>query len=408
MEKTNSSANHLVAILFFLMGLNFLNYFYYIAILTFVYVFLFSKHSQSDNWLNLNSILGLFFCVFYSIFYTSDQVEGINTIIKIFSYFLGYLTGRMVIKINEEESQISAYIIIFAIGTALLGTLTIFKNIQAYGIFGFERIMPGFWTDDLYGATAQSSLFLILSGISVYVLYVIRQKFLLKLLVVLGILLLLLNAFLNASRTALIYPIVSFSFSYILYTFYFSKKNTRKFITIIIVIVLSFFLYSYNILGIKSLIDEMPLFVRLNAEYNNSIIRDSRLGSYSFFIQHMFEYPFGGLNTINPILYMHNLWLDVYAVSGILAFVFSILFSGGILLNIIKILRLPEVSEGFKVLTIGTFLAFVLLFMTEPVLLANPWFFIIFCIVGGMTDKYYENLNMTKTKIKFDVEYRDN
>lgn len=406
MDKKNIPILKTVAILFFLMGLNFLNMFYYLAIITFFYVFLFSKSSQVNNWLNVNSVLILFFCIFYSLFFPSDLIESknINMVIKIFSYFLGYLIGRIIINNDDaEEFQISNYIIIFALGTALLGTLTIFKNIKMFGIFGFERNMPSFWTNDLYGATAQSSLFLILSGISVYVLLILRKNLVLKFIVILGILLLLLNAFLNASRTALLYPIVSFFLSYFLYLLYFKNKNIKKVVLIIGVISVSFILYYNNILGIKSLVDNMPLFVRLNSEYNNSLIQDSRLGSYSFFIQHMSEYPFGGLNSINPILYMHNLWLDIYAVSGILAFIFSLLFSCGIIINITRLIRNREVSEGFKVLITGTFLSFFLLFMTEPVLLANPWFFIVFCIIGGMIDKYLDILKTGSAKITLDL-----
>jgi O-antigen ligase len=123
----------------------------------------------------------------------------------------------------------------------------------------------------------------------------------------------------------------------------------------------------------------------------------------------MADYPFGGLNSINPIYYMHNLWLDVYAVSGILAFLLLVIFTVRIFIMIYKLVRHAKVGMEFKIFIIGVYSSFFLLFMTEPVLLASPWFFLTFCLIAGMTDKYHDSLDsITRSSLKESFQTNQN
>lgn len=366
----------------------------------FVWVFMVFPSYNLDRTGNINALLILLFCIFYCLFAPSDILYGINAIIKIFSCFLGYIVGRKVISAMDTNAEpVINYIIIFAFGLASFGTLSLYSNIKNFGIFGWERIMPNFWTGELYNATAQSSLFLLLSGISFYVLVILKRRILLKLLVFTGICLLILNAFLTMSRTAIVYPIITFIITYLSYLFLTRKFRLINFVLLNLLIIVLVVVYNHNAWGIKDFVIELPLFRRMHRTEYINLLEDTRFIAYSFFIKNMMNYPLGGLNSINPIFFMHNLWLDVYATSGIFAFLFLLLFTIRIFINLFKIIKHSGVDDGLKIILIGIYLSFFLLFMSEPVLFANPWFFIIFCIIAGMTDKYIDNINRSVINI---------
>lgn len=399
MNSNKQSVNITTAVLFFLMGLNFMNWFKYLAIIIFVKEYLITVKYEVGK-ISINALLIFLFCTFYCLFAPSDILPGIKATILIFSYYLGYLVGKKVIDTeNTNENLIVNYVFVLAFGFASFGALNLIYNLKRSGLYGFERIMPDFWTGELYGATAQSSLFLLLSGIAFYVIVILKKHLFLKITVLVGILILILNALLTASRTAIVYPILILLFSSISYLILSKKIQLKSFLIFILIIGFMFFSYESNLLGIKNFVSELPLYDRLNSPDYIQLSEDGRIGVYSFFIQNMLYYPLGGLNKINPILYMHNLWLDVYAVSGIFPFILLLLFTGRIFINGIHLIKNPRVDDGFKTLLVGTYLSFFFLFMSEPVLLANPWFFVIFCVIGGMTDKYLANIRRTTVSL---------
>lgn len=395
MNTIKQSINRTSAFLFFLIGLNFMNRFYYLAVILFIKVIFFSTNPQESK-SNINAMLVFLFCAFYCLFAPPDVMYGINAVIKVFSCYLAYLVGRKVIDSKDiNEKLMVNYINILALGSATLGTLTLLNNVKRFGIFGFERIMPDFWTGELLNATSQSALFLLLSGISFYVIVILKKQPLLKLTIIAGVCMLILNALLTSSRTAIAYPIAIFLISYLSYLFINKKIQVKSFLLLNFILVFIVVLYEINLLHIKDFVAELPLFERLNGTNYIPLTGDLRFGVYSFFIQNMAQYPFGGLNSINPIYYMHNMWLDAYAVSGIFAFIFLILFTARIFINALRLLNHSRVDGGLKVFLAGVYLSFFLLFMSEPVLLANPWFFITFCLIAGMTDKYLDNIIAT-------------
>lgn len=390
-EPHKESFNKTNTFLLFLIGLNFMSWFYYLIILAFIKIALFSKSSRQKN-ISINTVLIFLFCSFYCLFAPPDVLYGFNAVIKIFSIYLAFVVGRRIVETDGISTKVVIhYTIVLAIGTTLLGALSLISNIRNYGLFGFERIMPEFWTGNMLNATSQSALFLLLSGVSFYVLIIMKKQYLLKIAVFTGIGFLLLNALLTSSRTAIIYPVAAFVISYFSYMFLSKKIKLGNFIFLNLILVTLFVLYQNNVWNIQNVLTQLPLFQRVTNEIYIPLNEDERLKTYSFFVQNMADYPFGGLNSINPIYYMHNLWLDVYAVSGILAFLVLIVFTIRVFILIFNILTNPDICNEFKVFLIGAYTSFILLFMTEPVLLSSPWFFMTFCLITGMTEKYHEN-----------------
>lgn len=99
-------------------------------------------------------------------------------------------------------------------------------------------------------------------------------------------------------------------------------------------------------------------------------------------IHHMFAYPLGWSTMRIKDYYVHNLWLDVARVAGIIPF---------LCLMIATILSVKDVFKIYKAIpTILTtmliviYLCFFISSMVEPVIEGFPLYFYLFCMVWGM------------------------
>ena len=391
-QKHLSVRERLIIFMLFFLAMDFMNLFFFLIVILFFITILIYPTQKSD-FFTINSIVILLFGIFYMIFLPKYLITGFNAYIRCLIYFMGYFVGRKLIRyVDISINVLPIYLSSIALGAAAHGALSNFYNFFYLRMSGFSRQLPDIWSGQnvLYGATAQASLFLLFGGSCYYILFLEKRNYFLKIVYIIGIILLFFNAFMVASRSAITIPIVSFALSYITYMFI-GKNRFKNFIALMLLVCSMAIVYTTNMGGIKSYVESLPLLQRVEA-LNTTLYNDSRFSSYSFFINNMYYYPFGGLNDVNPISFMHNLWLDVYADAGLFPFIFLIIITISVTSHLIKILKMKQIDSRIRSLIIGVYTSILLIFFTEPMIDAAPWFVVLFFIIYGMTDTYQKKL----------------
>lgn len=125
------------------------------------------------------------------------------------------------------------------------------------------------------------------------------------------------------------------------------------------------------------------LFQRLTDEnVANSL---SRLTIWDYFFQQWLLYPFGGRQFGIAAAYVHNMWLDVYYLCGILPFLALVIATVIMLHNLIRYRRLHPRSRTTHILS-NCYLSAFLAFMVEPVMSGYPYIFLAMVLVSGCVE----------------------
>jgi len=387
----SSKKEAFISLFLFFISMNFYNQAYKLIVLLFFLLLIFPN--RRNYFINKTSNTILLFC-FSCFIFTPNQ--SLKEHLYFFLYYLCYVIGQKIVGNSKNINKtVFLYFISIALGCAFHGILSFVFNYKAVGLGGFERQMPDVWSgeDSLYGATAQAVLFILLGGTAYNVFFQTKKAFLLKAIYILSVIFLLLNGIYVASRSAILVPLVSFGMAFGT-NILLSKRKSKPIIisTAIVVLLLSIFLT--NMESVNSFLDTLPLFERVEKTTQTNLYNDPRLNAYSFFLNNMTDYPFGGLNSINPLDYMHNIWLDIYADMGIIPFVIFLIITFHCLNYLLKIFRSKKIDNSVKSLLIGVYTPIFLVFFTEPMIAAANYFVMLFMMILGMTDKYYKRSGM--------------
>lgn len=384
----------LTPILILVLSMNIFNKFFYLVLVLFAVLMLFCF--KEKIYLNVNLLYIFIFCMFYMLF-THSTLYGINNILKIFLYAVGYIIGLFLVKQNgTQEKMITKYILLIAFGACFHGVLNFVINYLDFGFNPPSRNLPDIWTGEIWGATGHNTVFAIFIG-SVYYLFFIQKKFILKSIGLIGLISMILFNLMTASRTVFFLLVFVFIVSLFSQMFITKKIKTK---TILIILISLFFLenmYSLNLFGMRDIIGDTPLYNRLIVLEDSNDIESSRFYRQEIYLSNLYNYPFGGNNIKNQIGYAHNLWLDTYDSAGVFPTLFLIMFVLSVLLNVFKLLKSKYINNEFKVLLIGVYSALISQFMVEPILEGVPWLFILFCIISGMTDQYLNVLKKNRS-----------
>ena len=91
----------------------------------------------------------------------------------------------------------------------------------------------------------------------------------------------------------------------------------------------------------------------------------------------------GGYYFKNSIGAMHNLWMDTYDSVGIIPFVILILYTISIIINLLNLYKNKQIIKESKIMLLGVYIVFMILFMTEPILESGPLMFAFFIFING-------------------------
>lgn len=298
---------------------------------------------------------------------------------------LAYLAGWVTIEsagVKAADAIRKAITAIF-LGYAVHAFLNYSINI------GHQRWeLNDFFSGSFRGATGSGCINTLVLSLAAYIV-ILEEKKIKKIVGLACVVVSLLYAFLLGTRTQfIIFLAVNLVF---LVCFLYEKyglKSAAILIGIVLVVVgVCFYLYTNNVFGIKLYVDSSNLMARYTMGSGLQTADDYRKTSITRGIDNLFSYPLGGLKESS---YYHNFWLDIGRVAGILPFVCMAFYSVVINIHAVRILKKTDIASWFRYLIMCVYLGMQINFMVEPILEGLLDFFLVFTVINGMLECYYQ------------------
>ncbi len=340
------------------------------------------------NMRNVRITLPLLSLVLFSVFYFASNTywHGLS-IEDLVKYLIGpwtaYLTGLIYMRNSTKKDAFIKFIIILSLGMFLHGVLNWFAyfNSDLYSGYAYQRIAVDIWRNEVVSVTVTGMFYTLATGFSIGVLFSKTQSYY-KIIaaIVLAVSIAISAFFANRTLFAIILIIVGVK----LLSIAFSNKvslNRKLMISFVIFafVVVLVFLFAFNVGGFSDWFFSLKLIQRYDEAAGRldawiSIFKD---GSW-------IKYPFGNPN--NPS--RHNLWLDVYGEVGVIPFVIIVCLTLYFLRRFLVFRRemLPRNNPNDEVvlnIVQCLLLAVILNSAVEPVIVANPYFFLIILLIMG-------------------------
>lgn len=328
--------------------------------------------------------------IIFSLIYRSFSL-GVATF-PIMFYFAGLFISKLLTS-NDNYSVIVDVIKSFSIGLFFHAVLNYFYNIGTD-----NRNLIDIWTKIPLSATLQA-IFVLLYNSFLFNYLFYEKNMIKKVLYFMGFFLSLLFLLSLGSRTGFLIVIIIFVINFIYY-FCLNSSRSKKIIMIflsVIFIVMASYLYNRDFCNIKSLYENSNLYYRLNYD-NLDLSSDSRL-EYQFISFKSIIKNFVFKTDLNDFRYSHNLWLDIGIDTGIIPFIFLLIFSIKTWFSLFKFLKLSNLNKHIKILLFSIYLSFNINFCVEPILQAFPFIFGIYCLISAMIDYQLVNIISNERRV---------
>lgn len=303
---------------------------------------------------------------------------------------------------SGEENNINKFIYLVTFSMATYTILFFINNAITNGITSYDiNNQTNIWTNKPLWPTnimLYSSLFMSLFG---YILFVEKKKYI-KVLYFIMFSIIAFYALMLSRRAALLMVIISLFITFVgmLIIGDDKKKIISLFviasIIFLVVIALLVTFYLTNFLGFKDIVVETDLYKRFIAPTEFLFFNDmGRSQIRKDFLSHFWEYPWGGSNIHNIIgNWAHDLWLDVYDVAGILAFILMIIYTLLFFYDFIKIIINKNNNNSIKILLLGMSLCILAQLNLEPILEACRNYMFALCMIHGSLYTLKDNKNV--------------
>lgn len=182
--------------------------------------------------------------------------------------------------------------------------------------------------------------------------------------------------------------IVSIVLTFFILFFSFQSQNKRILLFSTIILTIGFYYFASHSVAIGEIVDAYQM--REATENNSGLLNmGSRSWRWVDGLERLFSYPFGYANLFKDY-YVHNMWLDVSRLSGIIPFLLVLSIT-------IKVARCTWITMRKR----HTELSFIMLalcfccclvFFVEPVLEGSAIYFYLFCMFWGMANQYKNQL----------------
>lgn len=332
--------------------------------------------------------LVLFSAVYTGIYFAYHDFDLTNLVVYLLGPWTAYLMGQLFVTHSKKDNAFMALIFILTAGMCLHGFLNVFAYLRSdyYETYSYLRLSVDFWRGDLVSVTTTGMLYTFAAGLSLG--YIFSEK---PLKIKLFFLLLLIGCvaatvlFANKTLLLILAILVIWRVLTVLFSLKVSAaKKVGALVLVLIGVLLIAILWSGNIGGLRTWISELKIFSRLQTE------NDSRFRAWLVIFEdfNFLRYPFGGNHMYEQSgNYLHNLWLDAYDTVGVVPFVLLIIFTV-MAVQRFGVYRKTALRVGRKdeyICFQYLMMAIVLNVMVEPILEANPYFFLcILIFLGGM------------------------
>lgn len=340
--------------------------------------------------ITLEHNLIVFFCIFYILFGINNKLDYKRIIVDSIMYITAYIAGYLGSQFSQNRNKsLKIYMYSISIGLLIHGYLNYLNTINVGTMYA--QLLIDIWTKTIVPSTQVTSWFLPSIALFIYLLNSNKKNINIieKIYILISIGIMLVVNFNVAARTNII--ILAFIvLSYIILKIVnILKQNSINYNTIIKVLILVIIIISvcifYNHLIIEyiSIIKDTPLFNRVTELGDNALINDPRVYRQIYFIMNFTKNLWGGYYFKNSIGAMHNLWMDTYDSVGIIPFVILILYTISIIINLLNLYKNKQIIKESKIMLLGVYIVFMILFMTEPILESGPLMFAFFIFING-------------------------
>ncbi len=355
---------------------------------------------------NLSAVYLLILAFAIAIF--GDKSTQLVSITKCFIYFLCYYFGYHFLRLQGGKTPLFIkennyqYAILF-ISWGLLIHLALNFIIYDSSIW---RNTIDFWTRTPMSATGQAMLGAITIGISVALLFS-AKKWLLKLISILSIALVLAYNFVLAGRMLIFLTIGLFLICVV--KFFICCKNPKKIIIAISVmaafLLLTLIAFAIDFMGLRSTLEATAFYKRFFGDNQNNFTEDPRLQLKWLHFKNMYADLWGGGHSFTEFNFAHDIIFDTYSYAGIFALFGMLGYLLCALCRFFKCMKNRKISGDTKLFIFCLYASIGLFFLVEPIMLGWQWFFVVFCLIDGMTTylleraKEGENGNLYEAKL---------
>lgn len=353
-------------------------------------LFLLTKLSFLNYKLDGKGFLLLLFSIFYSLIYSLNPIGGAQMlIIYTLAPFTFYIIGRY-FSMNYSSREILYFIFVFfAIGYAIIPTLSVFMHIWENGFSGNRNLSMLWDTNYELSATLIAAHFtLIMSSLGIlFIQNANRFERRIKRVMVIAFMIAMLCILRIASRTQILIAITTFIFS----AFYLIPRlpSNKKFSALLMMLTSIFVIASLYLAFSDSVI--FNTFNERNEDTEYVMSGSGRTRIWLESVGYVFSYPFGW-NDLGST-FAHNLWLDVSKVAGILPFLTICIFTILSILLIYNVIKISPESHLFNITILTYFIGFMAVFFVEPIIVGLFSFFLIYCLFIGILSGYADNGN---------------
>lgn len=336
--------------------------------------------------LDFNYFLLLFFCLTYSLAYSFDPIGGLQLIaLYLFIPPALYLWGKFITASLREPEDLYYLLVLFGVILSLPALISVMLNIIEGGFRQSSRSIPLFWSTEPINATGMAAMFLLNMCIpSILLTCFNRLSLLFKGILAIIFVLSILCILRLGSRTQIVIMLATTLASIIILI---PRQSSQRNAILFIGLGLITFLLFRNITFDWDA-DWLSSFAgRMEKNGGNDIATGGgRTDRWTKSIYNIFEKPMGW--NLNEFGYSHNLWFDVLRVGGIVSFALLIIW-GFQCFNIFRTAyRANPNLLYFNVLILNYSLAFLLLFMVEPIIDGSFYLLAISCLFFGILKKY--------------------
>ncbi len=370
-----------------LASLNLINrYFYFI----FIAVILFCLNSYRKLHFDLLPLSMLLLLSLSLLFFSPESSYSVLGMIKTLTYLLCYIMGYSLMDddLDCSESNTPYTLFYWTVAATALGSFAHYLlNWISNGSSFESRNTIDIWSGSEMAATGQAALACIPLGLTIACLFFknnvkIKVASIVTVIVVLGYNLIL------SGRTLLFMFLIIVAVAFSHRFLRIKKGRMRVLVLLIAIILLLLFVYQANILGIRSYIEDSPLYERFfSKDSEMELDEDRRDVKKQYFLKNMFYHPFGGMHMREEMGYAHDIFLDTYDEAGIFALLGMVIYLLISISHLIKCLSDDTLSFGFRQIVLCIYVICYMEFMVEPILQGMPWLFASFCLIDGYVSR---------------------
>lgn len=340
--------------------------------------------------------INIFLLVIFSISYLSiSALNGNNIHFTSILYYglyplLFYLSGILIVKRCNNFYNLTSIIILIIVSYSFVFIINSIIDTFEYGFINYSRHIiisrADIFDKDLQGLRASLSI----ACVSMIFVPIDNKKYYtLKILCFLIGILGLISVIHFIHRTGVIIGFLCISLVII---------KIRKKIKLINLITLIFTILLLFIFFLKSDLSNQIYDAYLTREIDtdsNFFNFGGRMIRWKWVFSNMLYHPFGNISS-NSFNWAHNLWLDVYRISGIIPFLTIVFISYNGIRDFFKLVKTKEIPLFYSCLIVSLQTTFILQCSLEPIIESDIAFFWIYILLIGMTKSLNKKVHILK------------